>query len=606
MKRYILPRPQFLREMNGAFYFQNPKLNIDTCDMRVQKAVLELCEAYQTAGGESNGKVTISHGNSDKEDYDLNVTESEIKIMASSAAGAFYGVQTLKQLLMQGKIIPCMEVHDCPEFAYRGFYHDVTRGRIPTLDTLKKLVDKAAFYKINSLQLYVEHTFAFREYASINEGQEPLTPEDIRELDAYCRERFIDLVPSLSCFGHLYALLQSPEYCHLCELEDYEPKAHLWRERMLHHTIDVSADESFALICSLIDQYLPLFSSPYFNICCDETMDLGKGRNKGKDPGRLYTDFLKKIIAYVETQGKTVMFWGDIVLEHIDFLPEISNQALLLNWEYSDEPNFSKIKCFEEAGRTQIVCPGTSGWGRLVENSVYGAKNIRSMAMYAKVCHALGVLNTNWGDNGHLCDPQNAAYGMILGAVESWNPGAADEAYFDRAVGILNYHNDNGNVVKALKMLNQSDEIRICNRMINLYGVKNYSGYVFDREQYGWEDLTVRMRRCRRAGKILETELKDGNLEQDTGRALILAAKGYTVILKGLAIVCGSGKFGGKNLCEENFSEETFCQEFCSWLEQFQENWKRQNRRDELSVAVDVMEGFCRAVQEEMTFTKKA
>ena len=294
------------------------------------------------------------------------------------------------------------------------------------------------------------------------------------------------------------------------------------------------------------------------------------------------------------------MFWGDIVLEHIEFLPEISNQAILLNWEYSDEPNFSKIKYFEEAGREQIVCPGTSGWGRLVENSVYGAKNIRSMAMYAKVCHAFGILNTNWGDNGHLCDPQNAVYGMILGAAESWNPGAANEVYFDRAVGILNYHNDNGNVVKALKMINQSDEIGICDQMVNLYGEKNYSGYVFDRDKYGWEDLLVRMRHCCRAEKILEAELRDGNLEPDTGRALVLAAKGYTVILKGLAIVCGGSKSDEKNLCGENFSEETFCQEFCSWLEQFQETWKRQNRRDELSVAVDVMEGFCRAVQEEI------
>ena len=186
MSRYILPKPQFIREKNGFFSFQNVASDFETCDVRVQRAARELCEAYESEGGSCGGKLFISHGCLESEDYDLNITEQEIVITASSAAGAFYGIQTLKQLLMQGKRVPCMELHDCPEFSYRGFYHDVTRGRIPTLETLKKLADKAAFYKLNSLQLYVEHTFAFREYVGVNKGQEPLTPEDIRELDAYC------------------------------------------------------------------------------------------------------------------------------------------------------------------------------------------------------------------------------------------------------------------------------------------------------------------------------------------------------------------------------------------------------------------------------------
>ncbi len=249
----MLPKPLYRKEKEGVFHFQNPRLLCASCDERVRKALEELSHGYRAEEREFCGKVTVSHGHSFGEDYSLSVTENEIQIAASSAAGAFYGIQTLKQLLAQGSMIPCMEIHDRPEFPYRGFYHDVTRGRIPTLDTLKRLADKAAYYKINSLQLYVEHSFAFAEYANINEGQEPLTAEDIRELDAYCRERFIDLVPSLSCFGHLYALLESREYGHLCELEGYEPTRHLWKERMQHHTIDVSAPESFALIRSLID-----------------------------------------------------------------------------------------------------------------------------------------------------------------------------------------------------------------------------------------------------------------------------------------------------------------------------------------------------------------
>lgn len=401
---YLLPKPVFCRKNEGSFNFLSPEFIYGGKDSRISGAVSRLYEDF--AAENKAGKLTVEHGDGQSEEYSLVIEKNGIKITAGSAAGAFYGIQTLKQLLIQGSELPCLEIHDCPRLSYRGFYHDVTRGRIPKLETLKKLADELALYKINSLQLYVEHSFDFKEYKEINAGQEPLTPDEITELDRYCRERFIDLVPSLSCFGHLYALLQSDKYKHLCELEDYIPQQHLWAERMAHHTIDVSNPESLELIKSLIDQYLPLFSSKYFNICCDETFDLGKGRNKGGDEGKLYTGFVSKLIEHVESKGKTVMLWGDIVLKHAELLPEISEKAVLLNWDYRKNPPLGQIKCFERAGRRQIVCPGIGGWSRLSECVTVSESNIRKMAVFAVLCGADGLLNTNWGDYGHLCDPQ--------------------------------------------------------------------------------------------------------------------------------------------------------------------------------------------------------
>ncbi len=295
--------------------------------------------------------------------------------------------------------------------------------------------------------------------------------------------------------------------------------------------------------------------------------------------GRLYTGFVSQLIEYVEAQGKTAMLWGDIVLNHMELLPEISEKAVLLNWDYSPEPDFSKVKCFEETERTQIVCPGTSGWGRLAEYLPWAADNIRSMALYGKLCHAGGFLNTNWGDNGHLCDPLNAAYGMVLGAAEAWNPGGASEDYFDQAVGILNYHNDNGNAVRALKMINQSDDIDVCTQALNLYGEKRYEGYSFQKEMYGWKELLDRAKQCEQAGKLLKQEAARGNMEPNTAKALMLAAEGYALLLRGLASVCGS--------------REAFCEaDFERWLTGFRENWTAQNRKDELPVALEVLRGF--------------
>ena len=135
------------------------------------------------------------------------------------------------------------------------------------------------------LQLYIEHTFEFKEYEFCRDKFGYLTKDEIRELDKYCKSKFIELIPSISTFGHLYELLSCDKYKHLCELRDFTPKYHYWWERMMHHTINPELDESFELIKSLIDQYLEVSTSDKFNICCDETFDLGTGVNKGKDKG---------------------------------------------------------------------------------------------------------------------------------------------------------------------------------------------------------------------------------------------------------------------------------------------------------------------------------
>ena len=158
------------------------------------------------------------------------------------------------------------------------------------------MVDILAGMKINSLQIYVEHSFDFNEFRSLGRSSDyVLTPNDILEIDDYCYQNFIDFIPSMATFGHLYELLSLNEYKELCELDNFQPEWHFWRERMAHHTIDPSNPKSIKVICSLIDQYLPLFRSKYFNICCDETLDLCTGKNKGKNKGNLYCEFVNKI-----------------------------------------------------------------------------------------------------------------------------------------------------------------------------------------------------------------------------------------------------------------------------------------------------------------------
>ena len=97
--------------------------------------------------------------------------------------------------------LPVCTIEDWPDFPCRGVMLDVSRDKVPTLDTLCALADDLAAWKVNHIQLYMEHTFAFRNHGEVWAEASPYTAEDIRRFDAFCRERFIEL-PLSNSFGH--------------------------------------------------------------------------------------------------------------------------------------------------------------------------------------------------------------------------------------------------------------------------------------------------------------------------------------------------------------------------------------------------------------------
>lgn len=474
---YLIPYPKRCHQQEGYFYLNSktPIVLGHTCtleDLETAKILqqeiqniiglqLEISKSFITK--EPIQGIYLIRGEGKKEAYKLCIDQKAICIEASIGTGIFYGVQTLRQLIRQyGAALPQVEIEDEPHFEHRGFYHDVTRGKVPTLDTLKELVDRAAFYKINQLQLYIEHTFAFKGMSEVWQGKDPLTAEEILYLDAYCQARHIELVPSIATFGHLYEALRSSSFCHLCEVEENEGIAYSFVDRMLHHTLDVTNTESIKLVEKMLTEFIPLFSSDKFNICCDETFDLGKGKSKAKGEkvgvGRLYTDFLNKVIGVVKGYGKQVMFWGDIILHHPELISEIPEDVVCLTWDYAAEVKEESIKTIAEAGRKQYVCPGVSGWNRLMNLMDEGFRNIRGMAEYGVKYGAIGLLNTDWGDYGHINLLGSSIPGMAYGGAVSWNPTSGDnldEMY--KALSQIEYGDDSMQLVGLLNKLAKAE-----------------------------------------------------------------------------------------------------------------------------------------------------
>ncbi|MBT1172488.1 family 20 glycosylhydrolase [Bifidobacterium sp. MA2] len=388
--------------------------------------------------------------------YTLDITKDGVTVRGADFEGVRNGVQTLRQLIRQcGAALPRLHIEDQPAFETRGYYLDVTRGRVPTLDWLKTWADKLCLYKYNQLQLYVEHTFAFDGMSETWRGSSPLTPRDILEFDDYCAERGLELVPSVSTFGHLYMALRTQSLRDLGEFPESADEPFGFIDRMRHHTLNISDDRAFDLSCRLIDDYLQLFRSDKFNICADETFDLGKGRSKPLAErigvAAMYADYVTRLCRHLETQGKKPMMWGDITLEHPEILKRLPETVTLLNWQYDPQVTDEKIRTVARSGATQIVCPAVWCWNALLPRIDDAWNNITRMARYGTQYGAQGMLVTDWGDLGHVNDPRMAIPGMIIGAQESWNPGRIpDETDMFRRISRLEYHDVDGGLVSVL------------------------------------------------------------------------------------------------------------------------------------------------------------
>jgi hypothetical protein len=354
--------------------------------------------------------------------YALSIRRDGIEILFREIPGLRAAMATFRQLFRKfGRRLPCLEIRDWPDFARRGVMLDVSRGRVPRLETLFDLAEHLADFKINELQLYTEHTFAYRKYKSVWRNWGALTGKEIRQLDARCRELGIDLVPNQNSFGHLRYFLEHPRLKKLAEVtKPYEDPSGEFVRRP--STLAPSNPGTVPFLRGLYDELLPGFSSRFFNVGCDETWDLGRGqseklcRTKGK--GDVYLDFLKRVQREVSKRGKRAMFWGDIILKYPKLIGKLPKNIVALNWGYEgDHPFEREAALFAKSKVPFYICPGTSTWMTLVGKHDNALRNLRRAAQAGLECGAIGYLITDWGDGGH---PQPLAV--------SWLPYAAGAA----------------------------------------------------------------------------------------------------------------------------------------------------------------------------------
>lgn len=403
--------------------------------------------------------------------FRLSIESSSIRLDASDETGLFYARQTLAEI-SEGHtdgLVPCCRIEDWPDFPTRGYMLDISRDRVPTMAHLFHLVDCLAKLRYNQLQLYTEHTFAYSKHKTVWADASPMTTEEIRELDQYCRGRHIELVPNQNSFGHMERWLQHDAYKHLAECPEgfRHPISGAWRPQGSVLKPDA---QSLKFLDGLYDELLPNFSSRKFNIGGDEPWELGWGasRERVEAEGKhaVYADFLARICELATEHGAEPMCWADVMFEEPACIERLPQSICPILWGYEvDHPFEKQCAILAELGRDFYVAPGDSTWTSYTGRLSTMLANVRAAADIGKRFGASGLLMTHWGDGGHPQPWPVSLPGLVWAGLLSWNI-EREEAALERGLSFLTGDADDSYVERLLQsgQLDASLEMPLINR----------------------------------------------------------------------------------------------------------------------------------------------
>jgi hexosaminidase len=347
------------------------------------------------------------------EGYRLRIGRAVVDLTAADDGGEAYGRSTLEQLArVYGGELPIGTIDDWPDLAVRAVMLDISRDKVPTLETLRALVDRLSEWKVNQLQLYVEHTFAYRGHDEVWRDASPFTAAEIRELDAYCRARHVELVANQNCLGHAERWLRHDRYRALALSPDGYVEL---GQRHGPSTLDPGNPASLELVRGWLAELLPNFTSRRVHIGLDEPWELRPDQIDD------YLAWVTQLRALPEVAGYELLMWGDILGARPELVSRIPGGVTICEWGYDADFDFAgHAAVLAAADRPFWLCPGTSSWLSILGRFTNMVGNCANAVASALDHGGAGVLNTDWGDRGHLQYLPISEPGLAYGAAVSW------------------------------------------------------------------------------------------------------------------------------------------------------------------------------------------
>ena len=316
------------------------------------------------------------------EAYRLTVNNKQVTIAASTPAGVFYGIQTLrKSLPVQTNgadiTLPAVYVADAPRFGYRGMMLDCGRHFFP-VSFVKKFIDILAMHNMNVFHWHLTEDQGWRleikshpeltakssmrsgtvigHNATVDDSIPHCgfyTQQEARDIVEYARQRHITVIPEIDMPGHtLAALAAYPELG--CTGGPYEV-GHRWG--VYKDVLCLGKESTYKFVQDVIDEVVDIFPAKYFHIGGDESPTImwekcprciQKAKEENTDIKHLQQYFTNRIEKYLNSKGKSIIGWDEI-LEG-----KINQSATIMSWR-GVEPGLKAAK----QGHDVIMTPSS-------------------------------------------------------------------------------------------------------------------------------------------------------------------------------------------------------------------------------------------------------
>ena len=316
------------------------------------------------------------------EAYRLSVNNKQVTIAASTPAGVFYGIQTLRKSLPvqttgEAITLPAVTVADAPRFGYRGMMLDCARHFFP-LSFVKKFIDILAMHNMNVFHWHLTEDQGWRleikshpelttkssmrsgtvigHNATVDDSIPHggfYTQQEAREIVEYARQRHITVIPEIDMPGHMLAALAAyPELG--CTGGPYEV-GHRWG--VYKDVLCLGKESTYKFVQDVIDEVVDIFPAKYFHIGGDESPTvmwekcpkcLQKAKDENTDIKHLQQYFTNRVEKYLNGKGKSIIGWDEI-LEG-----KINQSATIMSWR-GVEPGLKAAK----QGHDVIMTPSS-------------------------------------------------------------------------------------------------------------------------------------------------------------------------------------------------------------------------------------------------------
>ena len=363
----VIPKPSKMVELQGSFTIdKNTKVFLDRSKNEVKLVIDDFIASVKTPlGFEINSTdrspksnlivIKIDNLILNKEGYHLKVAPGIVTVSASSAAGVFYALQTLRQLLpteIESKVtvekkweIPAVEIEDSPRFEYRGFMLDVARHFQP-VEVLRRYIDLLSFYKINHFHLHLtddqgwrieikkypklQEISAWRKESMVGHSEDKprkydgiryggfYTQEQLKELVRYAQEHFITIIPEIELPGHSTAVLAAYP-----ELTCFPKKFEVTPDYGVFEDVYCTKESTFKFLEDVLSEVVEIFPGQIIHIggdecpktkwkICPQCQERMKQENL-KNENELQSYFIKRIQKFLNSKGKNIIGWDEIM-----------------------------------------------------------------------------------------------------------------------------------------------------------------------------------------------------------------------------------------------------------------------------------------------------